>query len=83
MGIMDLYETETNRRFIEMSRAVADDCRNCKWLNLCRGGCRRDRENTLTGELVKNYYCRAYSSFFDYAYPKLQEIAEYIRSRTT
>ena len=83
MGIMDLYETETNRRFIEMSRAVADDCRNCKWLNLCRGGCRRDRENTLTGELVKNYYCRAYSSFFDYAHPKLQEIAEYIRSRTT
>ncbi len=83
MGIMDLYETGTNGRFIEMSRAVAADCLRCKWRNLCRGGCRRDREDTLTGELVKNYYCRAYSSFFDYAHPKLQEIARYIRSRTT
>jgi uncharacterized protein len=64
MDILDFYETETNRRFLETSAAVHDDCRSCKWRALCRGGCRRDREDNMSGKPGKNYYCRAFLQFF-------------------
>ncbi|MGN1025939.1 MAG: hypothetical protein ACI4P4_05990 [Faecousia sp.] len=53
------------------------ECAACKWRLLCRGGCRRDRDYFEKG-LGKNYYCSAYKSFFDYAYPKLFELYRYI-----
>ncbi len=51
------------------------DCLQCKWAFLCRGGCRRDRSQEITGPLGKNYYCESYQHFFEYAYPRLLEIA--------
>ena len=78
MGIMNFYESKTNQRFLDMSKAVADECRRCKWQQLCRGGCRRDREDALAGAPGKNYFCQSFYSFFDYAYPRLKEIAHYI-----
>ncbi len=51
------------------------DCLQCKWAFLCRGGCRRDRSQEITGPLEKNYYCESYQHFFEYAYPRLLEIA--------
>lgn len=78
MGIMDFYDTETNQVFLNTSADIADDCLHCKWNKLCRGGCRKDREDTLTGKLVKNYYCRSYKRFFDYAYLKLLKIEQYV-----
>ena len=46
------------------------ECLECGWRMLCRGGCRRDRDYFERG-LGKNYYCSAYKSFFEYAYPRL------------
>ena len=76
--IPGLYETETCRRFIESSLSAAPDCRGCKWKFLCRGGCRRDRE-TLHQELGRNYFCETYAEFLQYAYPKLLDLARYVR----
>lgn len=61
--------------FIEMSLEPHPDCRQCKWFALCRGGCRRDREPPAGGPLQKNYFCRAYYEFFEYAYPRLSGLA--------
>lgn len=68
-----LDEIDENRKksgFIEQSEAPDNDCLSCKWLKLCRGGCRRDRDYFEQG-IGKNYYCSAYKAFFDYAYPRL------------
>ena len=82
MGIVELFETETSQRFLKTSTAVAQDCLCCRWRQLCRGGCRRDREDILNSVLAKNYYCRAYNDFLSYAYPKLTEIARYVVRRS-
>ncbi len=58
--------------FIRQSMAVPDSCRTCRWGALCRNGCRRLRN--LDGD-GKNYFCSAYQGFFDYAYPRLAELA--------
>ena len=78
-GLLELYESSTSRRFKESSLAAASSCSKCKWKNLCRSGCRRDRENTRTKELERNYYCQAYKNFLEYAYPKLFKVARYVK----
>ncbi len=69
-----LRETAAARRFVETSRAGREACRTCPYGPLCRGGCRRDREPPLP-EGPGNYYCSAYRSFFQYALPRLRQVA--------
>ncbi|MBQ4086508.1 MAG: anaerobic sulfatase maturase [Clostridia bacterium] len=59
-------------KFIEDSLAPADECRQCEWAVLCRGGCRRDRDTG--GEIGLNYFCSAYKAYYAYAVPKLQAL---------
>lgn len=66
-------------QFIEQSARHHPDCLKCKWQMLCRGGCRRDRCNETSGQLEKNYFCKAYFDFFEYAYPRLLAAARYRR----
>lgn len=68
-------------RFVEKSKKVDNDCKVCKWYQLCRGGCRRDRDDFASEELTKTYLCKSYQEFFEYAYPRLCEIASKIANR--
>ena len=67
--------------FIEQSRPLASECASCQWRPLCRGGCRRDREPMIDGQLSLNYFCPAYKGFFAYAYPRLAHIARAVAPR--
>ena len=71
----ELRESEPARRFVDESKHIDKDCRECEWYPLCRGGCRRNREPFVGGLPAKNIYCEAYREFFDYAYPRLCELA--------
>jgi len=64
--------------FIEWSRQVPDECKNCKWYKLCRNGCRRHREPVTALSTQVNYFCSAYKEFFAYAYLRLAEIYELV-----
>lgn len=60
--------------FIEMSRRLADGCRECPWVMLCRGGCRRNREPVSADKTGRNRFCLSYREFLSYAAPRLEEI---------
>lgn len=75
----DIEKKRRELRFIEMSTRHHPDCLQCKWQMFCRGGCRRDRSSEVSGELGKNYFCKAYYDFFEYAYPRLAMLARYRR----
>ncbi len=77
--LSELYESDNCARFIKSSSSFASLCRTCTWKFLCRGGCRRDRENTLSRELERNYFCESFAAFLPYAYPRLIEIAGYVK----
>lgn len=83
--VTDTWEMiEEKRReigFIERSRVQHEDCAGCKWRALCRGGCRRDREPMQGDGMSLNYFCSAYKGFFEYAYPRLEQLARGIASR--
>ena len=80
----DSFETIHERRlkqgFVEASCNHTEECRACPYFMICRGGCRRHREQpgSRPGE---NYFCQSYRMFFDACLPRLQEIAAAIRSQ--
>ena len=70
-----MAENQTASAFLAEAKREMPDCKGCKWYFICRGGCRRDREPIEENAPVKNYFCPAYQEFFEYAMPRLQEVA--------
>ena len=73
-----LEQARMKSGFIQMSAQLHPDCRKCKWLRLCRGGCRRNREPNAMG---KNHFCTAYAGFLDYAFPRLCQVLDMMRKQ--
>jgi uncharacterized protein len=67
----DIDEKRNKLKFIEDSTAISEECLKCKWLKICRGGCRRNREMSEIGKVGHNYYCDSYKDFLNYAYDRL------------
>jgi uncharacterized protein len=61
--------------FVEVSRNLREECKSCKWVALCRGGCRRYREPFEDGAPSLNKFCTAYKKFFDHSADRLIELA--------
>ena len=83
--LTDSFETMEEVRqtsgFMEWSRRLPEDCKACRWLPLCRNGCRRNREPVTADSTGKNYFCAAYKHFLEYACPRLMEICQLLRQR--
>jgi uncharacterized protein len=80
----DFLKTKSTKRasdFINISMEVNSKCKTCQWMQLCRGGCRRNREPYIDGQLQLNQYCDTYTEFFEYAYPRLNHLSQKLRSQ--
>lgn len=81
--LTDSFEDIRRRRreigFIQQSMEVHAACQACQWHPICRGGCRRDRQQS-DGTLGLNYFCSAYQGFFSYAMPRLEQLARAVES---
>lgn len=71
----EMAESEAANRFVAESRFVDEDCKECEYGSICRGGCRRNREPITDGRLRKNVFCESYKEFFSYAGTRLVAIA--------
>ena len=60
--------------FLQAFAEQAQQCGKCPYLKICRGGCRRHREQAGDG-LGLNYFCESYRMFFDACLPRLKRIA--------
>lgn len=61
-------------KFRMQSLEIPDECRRCRWISFCNGGCMAERlfaknKGTLS------YYCESYKMFFDYACSRLTYLA--------
>lgn len=65
-------------RFIQDSVNHTESCRSCPYFAVCRGGCRRHREQPGT-QAGENYFCESYQMFFGACLPRMQEIAARLR----
>lgn len=68
--IVSLDARRSALRFIEDSPNSLDDCIGCPWKALCRGGCKRYRNE-------EGYrFCASMESFFPYAIERLELVAK-------
>ena len=70
-------EINANRakiHFVEDSLNHTPECKACEYFALCRGGCRRHREQPGT-KLGENWFCKSYKMFFAARLNRLKEIA--------
>ena len=75
----EIYQKRQALRFIEESRVPDPGCADCRWRALCGNGCKRYREPRLPdGTFRRNFFCESYRQFFDYAYPRLCRVAEFV-----
>ncbi len=80
-GLRRMEACERARLFRETSLKRPERCAACRYLALCRGGCRRDREpwtDSLPGE---NRFCGSYRRFFDERLARMRALAAEIAAR--
>jgi len=73
--IEQLANNRIKRSFSSQKARLNNKCLICRHLNICRGGCPKDRLIVNGGVTDLNYYCEAYKRFFDYSLGKLAELA--------
>jgi len=61
-----MLNSELQTVFGRRKADLSETCRLCRWLAACRGGCPRERLQTIENELHSRL-CHAYKSFFEHA----------------
>jgi len=74
--IEKLATSSKKRSFARAKQNLCNKCLVCRSLEVCRGGCMKDRREG-GGE---SYFCESYRRFFDYTMPRFMEIAAKINS---
>ena len=77
LSFTELLSGEKENQFLSSSLAVDERCKTCRYLKLCRGGCRRHKEVDENGE-YHNRFCKSYTMFFDKNLDKLIDVANYV-----
>ncbi|MDK2964695.1 anaerobic sulfatase maturase [Lacrimispora sp.] len=68
-----IQERRSEIGFVDRSLNHSEDCRQCRWFSLCRGGCYRCREG-----VVDNYFCESYRMFFENCFTQMEEISRFL-----
>ncbi|MBR4866807.1 MAG: anaerobic sulfatase maturase [Clostridia bacterium] len=76
MSFTEMIQSETMSRFVEKSFEHEKECEACDYRYLCRGGCRRDRQNEVDGDIGKSRFCEGYRIFFARFMPRLESIMQ-------
>ena len=76
----ELAASSTKRAFAEEKQNLSNKCLRCCFLDVCRGGCVKDRTR-LGGDRSsrESYFCEGYRQFFDYALLTFAEMAAAIK----
>ena len=69
------------RAFARKKQNLCNKCLICRHLEICRGGCMKDRAPFDKHNYGReSYFCESYRKFFDYALPRFMQLAAQIRA---
>jgi len=78
--IVDMLNSARQRKFGQRKADLPPECRSCRWLRHCRGGCPKERGFLPHPE--KSYFCQAYSQFLSHADPIFKKLAQEWKAKT-
>jgi len=70
-----LAVSSVKREFSYRKAKLNNSCLICRYLDVCRGGCPKDRRMLSDNINVPSYLCDGYKQFFAHAMPRLRELA--------
>ncbi len=74
--LASLIESAKAKRFASEKTRYSDECASCRWLELCNGGCLKDRINVQGESVRRTYLCSGYRMFFSRAHNELVGISK-------
>jgi uncharacterized protein len=79
--LLELVASAQQRRFGHAKRdTLTAQCRNCRVLNWCNGGCPKDRfALSRDGEPGQNYLCPGFERFFNHTGPTFNVMVQLLR----
>lgn len=80
-GFAQMKASKKAEAFVDVSKPVCGNCKECPYFSLCRGGCRRWREPFVDGKPGLNKLCVAYQMFFEHAAERINRFGEFILRR--
>ena len=69
--------------FAEQKSRHGPQCRGCRWLPLCHGGCVKDRVALGGPVTAPSYFCKALQGFFQHSRRGFRRLAEEVRGQTS
>jgi len=72
--IAELASSEKKRIFARTKSKLANQCLACRHLDICRGGCMKDRV-AADDYHCTSYFCQSYKRFFDHSLPQFKQLA--------
>jgi len=75
-----LGNNEIKRTFNRKKTEINNKCLICRYLDICRGGCPKDRAMLTGTHKVPSYFCEGYKMFFAHTLPRLKIIAHDIQT---
>jgi len=76
--LKELAGAGLKRTFGRTKQKLSNKCLLCRHLEVCRGGCMKDRIPTQRQDSNESYFCEGYKQFFDHAIPRARQIAAQI-----
>ncbi|OPZ05408.1 MAG: Anaerobic sulfatase-maturating enzyme [candidate division BRC1 bacterium ADurb.BinA364] len=82
----EIFRGTKHQGFAGLKSCYPEECYACRWLDLCHGGCTKDRmlgANLYGGEKARAscYFCKAYRMFFEHAYDRMLALKDVIWAR--
>lgn len=74
----EIQGSELYKTFADMKKDLPEECRTCRWIKPCWGGCTKDRLNIFGEWKTKSYFCEAYKSLLPHAQQGLRMLKEMI-----
>jgi uncharacterized protein len=81
-NIGQLAASPRKRTFGEDKRQIANKCLVCRYLDVCRGGCPKDRLVRGRGLAAESWFCEGYKMFFDRALGHLKGMAAKLQTKS-
>ena len=69
-----MLNSEKQKKFGEMKLNVPDKCKDCQWLEICRGGCTKDRIKDPRDDNI-SHFCKSYKIFYSHADEEFKKLA--------
>jgi uncharacterized protein len=80
--LVEMFNSDRERSFAEIKCTYPEACKRCRHLELCRGGCPKDRLTAGGGKYGRpTFLCEGLKIFFDHTQERMQGLAAEVAAR--